>query len=82
MESLAAVCGISRSTASRFFSGRPTSLAVTLKILAALHLKFVDVARPVDDDDDFDAATGARSHSRPAPRRPEDGIGEGLPRAV
>jgi hypothetical protein len=32
--------GVSRSTASRFFSGRPTSLAVTLRILAALHLRF------------------------------------------
>jgi hypothetical protein len=47
MESLARAVGISRSTASRFFSGRPTSLAVTLKILEALHLTFEDVATPV-----------------------------------
>jgi hypothetical protein len=42
--------GISRSTASRFFSGRPTSLAVTLKILEALHLSFEEVATPVVED--------------------------------
>jgi hypothetical protein len=47
MESLAIAVGISRSTASRFFSGRPTSLAVTLKILALLHLSFEEVATPV-----------------------------------
>ncbi len=46
MESLADAVGVSRSTASRFFSGRPTSLAVTLKILGALHLKFEEVATP------------------------------------
>jgi transcriptional regulator with XRE-family HTH domain len=51
MESLAGKVGISRSTASRFFSGRPTSLAVTLKILDALHLTFPDVAQSVDEDD-------------------------------
>ena len=50
MESLATAVGISRSTASRFFSGRPTSLAVTLKILDALHLKFGDVATPGVED--------------------------------
>jgi hypothetical protein len=48
MEGLATACGISRSTASRFFSGRPTSLTVTLKILSELHLAFEDVARPWD----------------------------------
>ncbi len=48
MESLADACGISRSTASRFFNGRATSLAVTLKILEALHLAFDEVAKPVD----------------------------------
>ncbi len=48
MESLAGACEISRSTASRFFNGRPTSLGVTLKILEALHLAFDDVARPED----------------------------------
>ncbi len=41
--SLAGAAGISRSTASRFFSGRAPSLAVTLKILEALGLTF-DVA--------------------------------------
>lgn len=51
MESLANAVGISRSTASRFFSGRPTSLAVTLKVLAVLKLGFDDVARPKTDED-------------------------------
>ncbi len=46
MESLADAAGISRSTASRFFSGRPTSLTVTLKILAKLGIKFENVAKP------------------------------------
>jgi hypothetical protein len=49
MESLAKKVGISRSTASRFFSGRPTSLTVTLKVLHALHQRFEDVATPVVD---------------------------------
>jgi response regulator of citrate/malate metabolism len=48
MEQLARACGISRSTASRFFSGRATSLTVTLRILAKLRLAFVDVAKPCD----------------------------------
>jgi hypothetical protein len=48
MESLATTCGISRSTARRFFSGRPTSLTVSLQILAELHLRFEDAARPWD----------------------------------
>src|ERR1700736_2641972 len=52
MESLAKAVGISRSTASRFFSGRPTSLTVTLKILEVLKLRFDDVARPKSDEDD------------------------------
>lgn len=50
IESLAAAVGVSRSTASRFFSGRPTSLAATLKILGVLRLKFEDVARPQAED--------------------------------
>jgi transcriptional regulator with XRE-family HTH domain len=50
MESLARAVGISRSTASRFFSGRPTSLAVTLKILDVLQLTFEEVAAPVVED--------------------------------
>jgi transcriptional regulator with XRE-family HTH domain len=44
MESLAKAVRISRSTASRFFSGRPASLAVTLKILSKLGLTFEKVA--------------------------------------
>lgn len=50
MESLAAAVGISRSTASRFFGGRPTSLAVTLRILGALRLRFEDVAMPLPEE--------------------------------
>jgi hypothetical protein len=46
MEGLAAAVGCSRSTASRFFSGRPTSLRVVLAILGALKLKFENVAKP------------------------------------
>jgi transcriptional regulator with XRE-family HTH domain len=46
MEELAETIGISRSTVSRFFAGRPTSLIVTTKILAAMGLKFEDVLRP------------------------------------
>jgi transcriptional regulator with XRE-family HTH domain len=46
MNSLARAVGVSRSTASRFFSGRSTSLAVMLRILAVLRLSFEDVARP------------------------------------
>jgi transcriptional regulator with XRE-family HTH domain len=50
MESLADAVGVSRSTVSRFFSGKPTSLAVTLRILKALKLKFEDVAKPETDE--------------------------------
>jgi hypothetical protein len=64
MESLAGALGISRSTVSRFFSGRPTSLAVTLKILGALGVTFRDVAKPAADDDD--GATGAVGSPRPS----------------
>jgi hypothetical protein len=56
MQSLASTIGISRSTASRFLSGRQTSLTVTLRILAALHLTFEEVATPSLDDP---AAEGA-----------------------
>ena len=48
MEELADSIKISRSTCSRFFSGRPTSLTVTKKILAGLGLKFDDVLRPAE----------------------------------
>ncbi len=54
MQSLADTVGISRSTASRFFSGRPTSLTVTLRMLDALCLSFKDVAQSVRDDDDLE----------------------------
>jgi transcriptional regulator with XRE-family HTH domain len=73
MESLASAVGISRSTASRFFSGRPTSLAVTLRILEALHLTFADVAKPVDGDDDADGASGVGAERRQGPRQPTPG---------
>ncbi len=63
MEELADSVGISRSTCSRFFSGRPTSLTVTKKIVAALGLKFEDVVRPaeiaVKDDTSAAKADGA-----------------------
>ena len=52
MERLADAVGISRSTASRFFSGRPTSLAVTKRMVAALHLTFGDVLTPETEADD------------------------------
>jgi transcriptional regulator with XRE-family HTH domain len=48
MNSLARAVGVSRSTASRFFSGRSTSLAVTLRILDKLRLSFDEVAKPVE----------------------------------
>lgn len=64
MEELAGKVNISRSTASRFFSGRPTSLAVTLSILDALHLTFDDVAQPLDEDDE------ERTGKPAAPHRP------------
>jgi hypothetical protein len=51
MEHLAVTVGVSRSTASRFFSGRPTSLEVTKRMVAALHLKFEDVLTPDTEDD-------------------------------
>lgn len=51
MEELADGVGVSRSTASRFFSGLPTSLAVTKKILDALGLKFSDALTPESEGD-------------------------------
>ena len=50
MTSLAVAASVSRSTASRFFSGRSTSLAATLRILTALHLEFEDVATPASEE--------------------------------
>jgi transcriptional regulator with XRE-family HTH domain len=52
MEELANKVRVSRSTASRYFSGRPMSLTVTKRILDALHLKFEDVLTPEIDEDD------------------------------
>lgn len=40
----------SRSTVSRFFGGRNTSIRVFLDILTELGLKFEDVATPVNGD--------------------------------
>jgi transcriptional regulator with XRE-family HTH domain len=82
MEGLARAVGISRSTASRFFSGRPTSLAVTLKILDALHLTFEEVATLAIEDlptmesreDDPDGMAGAGVPTRPGPQGRPDGM--------
>lgn len=51
MTSLAVGAHVSRSTASRFFSGRSTSLAATLRILNTLHLEFGDVCQPASDEE-------------------------------
>ncbi len=77
MQSMADACGISRSTASRFFSGRATSLTVTLKILEALHLTFEEIATPVRDDDESESGGPSAAGARiaPAPRKPGPGTG-------
>jgi hypothetical protein len=49
IDELATSIDASRSTASRFFSGRGSSLTVTLRVLDALGLKFNEVAEPVDE---------------------------------
>ena len=49
-EDIAKAIGRSRSTVSRFFGGRNTSIRVFLDILTELGLKFEDVARPVNED--------------------------------
>jgi excinuclease UvrABC ATPase subunit len=74
MESLSVAVGISRSTASRFFSGRATSLTVTLKILDVLKLKFDDVARPKSDGDEAANSDGAVT-AKPPTRTPQGGTG-------
>ena len=74
MESLAGAIGASRSTVSRFFSGRPTSLGVTLRLLDALGLEFDEVAGPMVDGDDAEGAAGASVSVRPAPRGPQPGL--------
>ncbi len=48
MEALANAIGCSRSTASRFFSGRQTSLSVALAMLEKLKLRFDEVFTPCD----------------------------------
>ncbi len=74
MESLANAVGISRSTASRFFSGKPTSLTVTLKILEVLKLRFDDVARPKTDEDDPSDSSGGVGAKLPT-HTPQGGAG-------
>jgi transcriptional regulator with XRE-family HTH domain len=74
MESLAEAVGISRSTASRFFSGKPTSLTVTLKILEVLKLRFDDVAKPKSDEDDTADSSGRVGAKLPT-QTPQDGAG-------
>ncbi len=49
-EDIAKAIGRSRSTVSRFFGGRNTSIRVFLDILTELGLKFEDVATPVNED--------------------------------
>jgi len=48
MQALADEVNISRSTASRFFGGRPTSIRIIRLILARLQLSFDDVAKRID----------------------------------
>lgn len=48
MEALAQAAGCSRSTASRFFSGRQTSLSVALTMLEQLKLRFDEVFTPCE----------------------------------
>jgi hypothetical protein len=50
MEGLADSIGRSRSTVSRFFAGRGTSLPVALAVLDKLKLTFEQVFTPVDLD--------------------------------
>jgi transcriptional regulator with XRE-family HTH domain len=66
MNSLARAVGVSRSTASRFFSGRSTSLAVTLRILQVLRLTFEEVAKPASDE--IDDESGRASSGDPSSR--------------
>ncbi len=50
MEQLADLVGVSRSTVSRFFAGRPTSLTIALEVLNHLNVKFEEVFTPVNLD--------------------------------
>jgi hypothetical protein len=69
MASLARTVGVSRSTASRFFSGRQTSLTVTVRILQALRLRFEDVARPCPGDQDAQEPRSSAANGPPLPPR-------------
>jgi hypothetical protein len=71
MESLAKAVGVSRSTASRFFSGRGTSLTVTLAILKVLKLRFDDVAKPQREEDAGDEPEGDNSVGIPSLPKPK-----------
>jgi hypothetical protein len=50
MEGLAGAIGRSRSTVSRFFAGRRTSLPVALAVLGKLELRFEQVFTPINLD--------------------------------
>ncbi len=51
VQALADTVGRSRSTASRWFAGRQTSLPVVVAILDKLHLNFDDVYRRCDSSE-------------------------------
>jgi transcriptional regulator with XRE-family HTH domain len=86
MESLANAVGVSRSTASRFFAGKPTSLTVTLRILDTLHLRFDEVAthvseqprHPENGKDDGEGMAGASVLARTGPGCEPGGAAAGL----
>src|SRR2546430_14945738 len=71
MEGLADGIEISRSTASRFFSGRPTSLAVTKRIVARLGLEFREVVRQAQDGEGSNGMGGGPSTPKPMPGGPK-----------
>jgi DNA-binding XRE family transcriptional regulator len=48
MEQLADAIGISRSTISRFFAGKPTSLTIAMAVLDKLKVTFEDVFTPIN----------------------------------
>ena len=50
MQELAEAVGCSRSTVSRFFSGRPTSLTIAIDVVDKLKLSFEEVFTPVNLD--------------------------------
>lgn len=81
MASLAAAANISRSTASRFFSGKSTSLTAATRILDALGLTFHDVAVPVDAESDTDV-DGRLPRTRGRPDRSLADDGQPAPPAV